>query len=51
MNELLEVTLLAKSDWKRLKEIRLRALMENPEAFGETLESVMVLSKNDWLKY
>ena len=32
------VTLLTPDNWLRLKNIRLRALIENPEAFGPTFD-------------
>jgi hypothetical protein len=46
-----KVSLITQNEWKRLKEIRLRALSENPEAFGDNLADVIKLSGSDWLKY
>jgi len=46
-----KVSLITQNEWKRLKEIRLRALIENPEAFGDNLADAMKLSESDWLKY
>jgi hypothetical protein len=45
-----KVSLITQNEWKRLKEIRLRALSENPEAFGDNLAHVIKLSESDWLK-
>ena len=46
-----KVSLITHNEWKRLKEIRLRALIENPEAFGDNLAHVIKLSESDWVKY
>jgi len=51
MKSKIEVSLLSKDEWKRLRAIRIRALTSNPEAFGQTLEEVKALSKDDWFKY
>ena len=51
MSNTVEVSLLSKDQWERLKAIRIRALTENSEAFGQTLEEVKALSKDDWFKY
>ena len=51
MSHTVEVSLLRKVEWERLKAIRIRALTENSEAFGQTLEEVKALSKDDWFKY
>ncbi len=51
MTNNIEVSLLSKDEWERLRDIRLRALKENPEAFGQSLEEVVALSKDDWFKY
>ena len=40
MNTKVEVALLSQNEWERLKAIRIRALIENPEAFGANLEEV-----------
>jgi len=50
MNEKVEVALLSQDEWERLKAIRIRALIENPEAFGANLEEVQAQSKDVWLK-
>ena len=50
MNEKVEVALLSQDEWERLKAIRIRALIENPEAFGANLEEVQAQSKEVWLK-
>jgi RimJ/RimL family protein N-acetyltransferase len=51
MSNTVEVSILSKDQWERLKAIRIRALTENSEAFGQTLEEVKALSKDDWFKY
>jgi len=50
MSGKVEVSLLSKDDWERLKAIRIRALTENPEAFGANLDEVKAQSKEAWLK-
>jgi len=44
------VSLLTPNEWERLRQIRIRALKENPEAFGANLTEVVNQSKEDWLK-
>ncbi len=51
MSNKIEISLLSRDEWERLKAIRIRALTENSEAFGQTLEEVKALSKEDWFKY
>lgn len=50
MSTSVEVSLLSKDEWERLRDIRLRALKENPEAFGADFNEVQSRSKKDWLK-
>ena len=50
MSRKVEVSLLSPDEWERLRNIRIRALRENPEAFGANLNEVMAQSKEDWLK-
>ena len=50
MSKKVEVSLLRPEEWERLREIRIRALMENPEAFGANLAEVKAQSKEVWLK-
>ena len=50
MSNKVEVSLLSKDEWERLKAIRIRALTENPEAFGANLDEVTAQSKEAWLK-
>jgi RimJ/RimL family protein N-acetyltransferase len=50
MNKKVEVALLSPDEWERLKAIRIRALIENPDAFGANLEEVQAQSKEVWLK-
>jgi GNAT superfamily N-acetyltransferase len=51
MSSNIEISLLSKDEWERLKAIRIRALTENSDAFGQTLEEVKALSKDEWFKY
>ena len=50
MTKKVEVSLLTPKEWERLREIRIRALIENPEAFGANLTEVNAQSKEVWLK-
>jgi GNAT superfamily N-acetyltransferase len=50
MSNNVEVSLLSKDEWERLRDIRLRALKENPEAFGADLNEVQSRTKDGWLK-
>ena len=50
MNKNVEVSLLGPYQWERLRAIRIRALRENPEAFGADLNEVETRSKEDWIK-
>jgi GNAT superfamily N-acetyltransferase len=50
MSKKVEVSLLTPKEWERLREIRIRALIENPEAFGANLAEVKAQSKEVWLK-
>ena len=50
MNKKVEVALLSQDEWERLKAIRIRALIENPEAFGAALVEVEEQSREVWLK-
>ena len=50
MNNQVIVSLLSKDEWERLRDIRIRALQENPEAFGADLNEIQSRSKDDWLK-
>jgi len=46
----IEVSLLTPNEWERLKQIRIRALTANAEAFGAKLHEVISQPKEDWLK-
>ena len=46
----MEVSLLGPDEWVRLRAIRIRALIENPEAFGAALVEVEEQSREVWLK-
>jgi len=50
MNKNVEVSLLGPDQWERLKQIRIRALKANPDAFGADLNEVETRSKEDWIK-
>ena len=50
MSQKIEVSLLIPDEWERLKQIRIRALTANPEAFGAKSTEVMSQPKDDWLK-
>jgi GNAT superfamily N-acetyltransferase len=50
MNKNVEVSLLGPDQWERLKQIRIRALKANPDAFSADLNEVQTRSKDDWLK-
>ena len=50
MNSQVIVSLLSVGEWERLRSIRLRALTENPEAFGADFKDVESRSREDWLK-
>jgi GNAT superfamily N-acetyltransferase len=50
MNSQIVVSLLSRGEWERLKSIRLRALKDNPQAFGADYNEVQSRSKEDWLK-
>ena len=50
MNNNVVVSLLSRDEWERLRDIRLRALKENPEAFGANINEVQKWSKDGWLK-
>ncbi len=50
MTSMVQVSLLRPEEWERLREIRIRALIENPEAFGANLAEVKAQSKEVWLK-
>lgn len=47
-NSDLEVTLLTENDWARYREIRLRALQSDGDAFGGDLVSESEFTENQW---
>ena len=47
-NSDLEVTLLTEDDWARYREIRLRALQSDGDAFGGDLASESEFTENQW---
>lgn len=44
----IEVIPIAKTDWQRLRALRLASLLDTPEAFGATHENESQLTANDW---
>ena len=50
MSSKVNVSLLNEAEWERLRNIRLRALKENPEAFGANFDEVRSQSQNIWMK-
>ncbi|CAB4710989.1 MAG: GNAT family N-acetyltransferase [Actinobacteria bacterium] len=48
MKETVVVTLLDADDWKRLRDLRLRSLKENPEAFGGLFEIEELIAEDGW---
>ena len=38
------------ADWQRLRDLRLRALADTPQAFAETLKEAQQLSDDEWKK-
>lgn len=42
---------LTPDEWKRLKQIRLTALSDAPDAFGSTLERAQSYSAEDWFRH
>ncbi len=39
---------LVSDEWERLRDIRLRSLVENPEAFGASHEALSKFSESEW---
>lgn len=50
MSSKVNVSLLNEAEWERLRNIRLRALKENPEAFGANFDEVKSQPQNIWMK-
>lgn len=46
----LEVRILSQSEWMILRDLRLEALRDAPEAFESTVESEALLQEADWLQ-
>jgi GNAT superfamily N-acetyltransferase len=42
------VRVIAPEDWRTWREIRLRALLESPEAFGSTHAREVAMTEDDW---
>ncbi len=47
-NNLARVSVIDASEWERLRDIRLRSLLANPDAFGGKFESENLLTQEDW---
>jgi ribosomal protein S18 acetylase RimI-like enzyme len=46
-----ELVVATDADWPRLREIRLRALADAPDAFGSTLEDERAYDERGWLRW
>ena len=46
-----ELVVATERDWRRLREIRLRALADSPDAFGSTLEHERAFAEDRWLDW
>jgi GNAT superfamily N-acetyltransferase len=44
----IKIEIISENDWSRLREIRLKSLVANPEAFGGTHEIEGAESESDW---
>ena len=38
-------------NWKKFKDIRTRAIMDSPQAFGDNLEETLARQKDDWISW
>jgi len=45
---MIQIQQLKPSQWKILKEIRLKALKDTPDAFGSTIEKEIIYTEADW---
>jgi ribosomal protein S18 acetylase RimI-like enzyme len=48
MREMMEVRAASAADWRVLRELRLRALADSPEAFATTLEEASSRTEDEW---
>ncbi|CAB5013832.1 unannotated protein [freshwater metagenome] len=48
MKSQIQVALLTSDEWSRLRDLRLRSLLDSPDAFGGTLETEKSFSEEDW---
>ncbi len=48
MHDAVEITHLLPKDWEQYKELRLKGLKEEPQAFGESLKSALSKTDKDW---
>jgi ribosomal protein S18 acetylase RimI-like enzyme len=44
-----EIRAATEEDWRRVRDLRLRALEDSPDAFGSTLEAERTHAEADWL--
>jgi ribosomal protein S18 acetylase RimI-like enzyme len=44
-----EIRVATEEDWRRVRDLRLRALEDSPDAFGSTLEAERAHAEVDWL--
>jgi ribosomal protein S18 acetylase RimI-like enzyme len=48
---MIEVRTARPGEWRRVRELRLRALADSPDAFGSTLEHERGHAKREWLRW
>ena len=48
---MIEVRTARPDEWRRVRDLRLRALADSPDAFGSTLEHERAHAKRDWLHW
>lgn len=48
---MIEVRSARPNEWRRVRDLRLRALADSPDAFGSTFERERAHAKRDWLRW
>lgn len=48
---MIEVRTATPGDWRRVRDLRLRALADSPDAFGSTLQRERDHAKREWLRW
>jgi GNAT superfamily N-acetyltransferase len=48
---MIEVRTARPDEWRRVRDLRLRALEDSPDAFGSTLERERAYAKREWLQW